>query len=873
MNKRIYFFGDGKAEGDASQKNLLGGKGANLAEMTNLGIPVPAGFTITTDECIRYYQNGQKLSDELIEDIRENLARTEKSMKAQFGDTENPLLVSVRSGARVSMPGMMDTVLNLGLNDNTVLGLAKKAKKERFAYDAYRRFINMYGDVVMGVSHERFEEKLKGLKEARGVKNDTELNTDDLKELVGRYKSVIDDSTGQGFPEDPFEQLLLAIRAVFDSWNTPKAVKYRKINGIDDSWGTAVNVCSMVFGNMGDSSGTGVAFTRNPSTGEKVFYGEYLVNAQGEDVVAGIRTPQPIKQLENDMPDIYKELVDTYQKLETHYRDMQDMEFTIQEGRLFFLQTRTGKRTAKAAVNIAVDMVDEGLIDKAEAVKRVEPKQVEMLLHPMIDEKAKTDVLTKGLPASPGAAVGRCCFNAEEAERRHKEGEDIVLIRQSTSPEDIGGMHAAEGVLTAEGGMTSHAAVVARGMGKCCVAGCSGIVINYGNRTLTIGNRTFGVDDFITLNGSTGEIVAGKVPLTVPELSGNFGRLMEWADEVRTMKVRTNADTPADARQALKFGAEGIGLCRTEHMFFEGDRVMAVREMILSDTKQGRQRALDKLLPMQKKDFSEIFRVMDGLPVTVRLLDPPLHEFVPHTPEAQREMADEMKVTFEKVHARVEALHEFNPMLGHRGCRLGVTYPEIYAMQVRAIIEAASDVTREGYTVYPEIMIPLVGTVKELKLLRQETQKVADEIIKERQNGLVYKIGTMIEIPRAALIADQIAEHADFFSFGTNDLTQLTFGYSRDDAGTFLGEYVDKKILPADPFVTIDQGGVGELVAGGVARGRQTRPDLKCGVCGEHGGDPESVRFFGESGLDYVSCSPFRVPIARMAAAQKAVKE
>ncbi len=873
MTKHVYFFGNGKAEADASMKNFLGGKGANLAEMTNLGVPVPAGFTISTEMCTDYYKQGKKLSDALIAEIKENIIKTEKAMGMKFGDTENPLLFSVRSGARVSMPGMMDTVLNLGLNDATVAGLIKKSGNERFAWDSYRRFINMYGDVVMGVEHHHFEEKITAMKKARGVENDTDLSAADLKELCEQYKEVVKKDTGTSFPEDAFEQLKLAVSAVFNSWEVPRAIKYRKLNGIDDSWGTAVNVQSMVFGNMGETSGTGVAFTRNPSDGENKFYGEFLMNAQGEDVVAGIRTPQEISELAKVMPDCYKQLVDIYKNLEKHYKDMQDMEFTIQEGTLYMLQTRSGKRTAAAAVKMAVDMVNENLIDKKTAIGRVSPAQLDQLLHPMIDPKAKVTVIAKGLPASPGAAVGKCSFTAEDAEARKAKGEKVILVRQETSPEDIGGMDAAEGILTARGGMTSHAAVVARGMGKCCVAGCGAIEIDEKGQKVAIKGKVYGTGDSITLNGTTGEVIDGEAPLMTPELSGDFGTFMSWVDEFRTLAIRTNADTPHDAKVARGFGAEGIGLCRTEHMFFEGDRIKAVREMILAEEVEGRKKALAKLLPMQKGDFLGIFKVMEGFPVTIRLLDPPLHEFVPHTTEAQAEMAKEMGISADKVKARVDQLHEFNPMLGHRGCRLGITYPEIYDMQVEAIISAACEIKKSGKDIVPEIMIPLIGTVDELRILKANAEKVAKDIIAKAGVALDYKIGTMIEIPRAALIADKVAEHAEFFSFGTNDLTQMTFGYSRDDSGVFLPEYVDKKILADDPFQSIDQEGVGQLVQLGTERGRNTKPNLKVGVCGEHGGDPKSIEFFNRVGLNYVSCSPYRVPIARLAAAQAAIKQ
>lgn len=873
MTKHVYFFGDGKAEADASMKNFLGGKGANLAEMTNLGVPVPAGFTISTEMCTDFYKQGKKLSEALLAEIKENLAKVESAMGLKFGDANDPLLFSVRSGARVSMPGMMDTVLNLGLNDTTVQGLIKKSGNERFAYDSYRRFINMYGDVVMGVHHEHFEEKITAMKKARGVANDTDLTATDLKELCEQYKEVVKKDVGQSFPTDPFEQLKLAVSAVFNSWEVPRAIKYRQLNGIDDSWGTAVNVQAMVFGNMGETSGTGVAFTRNPSNGENKFYGEFLMNAQGEDVVAGIRTPQEISELEKIMPACYKQLVDIYKNLEKHYHDMQDVEFTIQEGILYMLQTRSGKRTAAAAVKMAVDMVAENLIDKKTAIGRVTPAQLDQLLHPMIDPKAQVTVIAKGLPASPGAAVGKCSFTAEDAEARKAKGEKVILVRQETSPEDIGGMDAAEGILTARGGMTSHAAVVARGMGKCCVAGSAALIIDEKGKKVTINGKVYGTEDSITLNGTSGEVLEGEAPLMIPELSGDFGQFMSWVDEFRTLGIRTNADTPNDAQVARDFGAEGIGLCRTEHMFFEGDRVKAVREMILSESVEGRKKALAKLLPIQKSDFLGIFNVMDGFPVTIRLLDPPLHEFVPHTPETQADMAKEMGLSIDKVKTRVDQLHEFNPMLGHRGCRLGITYPEIYDMQVEAIITAACEIKKSGKEIVPEIMIPLIGTVEELRILKDNAVAVATEAIKKAGVELDYKIGTMIEIPRATLIADKVAEHAEFFSFGTNDLTQMTFGYSRDDAGTFLPAYVEQKILLDDPFQSIDQEGVGQLVQIGVERGRQTKADLKIGVCGEHGGDPKSIEFFNRVGLNYVSCSPYRVPIARLAAAQAAIKQ
>jgi len=870
--KWVYFFGDGKTDGQSGNKVLVGGKGANLAEMVELGIPVPAGFTITTEACTEFYQNNQAWPEGLEAQILENLARVEAAMGGKFGDATNPLLLSVRSGARVSMPGMMDTVLNLGLNDDTVQGLIAKSNNPRFAFDSYRRFIQMYGDVVMGVDHAKFEAALSALKEAKGVTDDTELTAEDLQELVSQYKEIVKSDAGKLFPEDPLEQLRGAINAVFLSWNTPRAIRYRQMNDIPHDWGTAVNVQAMVFGNMGENSGTGVAFTRNPSTGENVFYGEYLMNAQGEDVVAGIRTPLPIRTLEEAKPEIYRELVDIYKKLEQHYKDMQDIEFTIQENKLYLLQTRVGKRTAQAAVRIAVEMVEEGLIDKKTAVMRIEPEQLDQLLHKQIDPNAEVNVIAKGLPASPGAAIGRIVFSAEDAEAWKERGEQVILVRNETSPEDIGGMDAAEGILTARGGMTSHAAVVARGMGKCCVAGCGDARINEAKREVNINGTILKEGDWITLNGTTGEVILGKVDLIDPELTGNFGTLMEWADEFRALGIRTNADTPNDARVAREFGAEGIGLCRTEHMFFEGDRIKAVRQMILSKDQEGREKALALLLPYQKDDFIGIFKEMKGLPVTIRLLDPPLHEFLPTEPEAIKELAEEMGVSFEELSQTVESLKELNPMLGHRGCRLGVTYPEIYAMQARAIFEAAAELTKAGQKVVPEIMIPLVGVVKELELMKDVCVEVAEAVQKEYGVELEYSIGTMLELPRAAVTADKIAKVAEFFSFGTNDLTQMTFGYSRDDAATFLPAYTDKGILEKDPFQTLDQEGVGSLVEIGVQKGLEANPNLKLGVCGEHGGDPASIDFFHRVGLTYVSCSPFRVPIARLAAAQANIR-
>jgi len=870
--KWVYFFGNGQTDGQEGNRNLVGGKGANLAEMVSLNIPVPAGFTITTEACTTFYANNEQWPEGLEDQVKENLARLEEAMGAKFGDTNNPLLVSVRSGARVSMPGMMDTVLNLGLNDATVTGLAAKTNNPRFAWDSYRRFIQMYGDVVMGVDHDFFEEALQAVKDEQGVKLDNELSAEALQEVVRRYKEIISREAGRLFPDDPFEQLKGAINAVFKSWNNDRAIRYRQINGIPGEWGTAVNVQAMVFGNMGANSGTGVAFTRDPSTGENVFYGEYLMDAQGEDVVAGIRTPHPISKLKEEMPEVYAELEAIYKKLENHYRDMQDIEFTIQEGKLYMLQTRTGKRTATAAVRIAVEMVHEGLIDKKEAVLRVDPAQIDQLLHPMIDPKAKYTALAKGLPASPGAAVGRLVFTAHEAEEWANRGEKVILARTETSPEDIGGMDVAEGILTARGGMTSHAAVVARGMGKCCVAGVGAAKIDEVAKTLTVGDTVLREGDWVTLNGTTGELIVGKLDLVDAEVSGYFGELMAWADEFRALGIRTNADTPHDAEVAKNFGAEGIGLCRTEHMFFEGDRIKAVRQMILAKDKAGREVALAKLLPYQKGDFKAIFEVMDGMPVTIRLLDPPLHEFLPHEDAQIKELAAEMGVSFEELKQTINALSELNPMLGHRGCRLGVTYPEIYAMQARAIFEAAAELTKEGKEVLPEVMIPLVGTDRELKLMKDVCVKVAEEVMKETGVEFKYHIGTMIEIPRACVVADAIAKDAEFFSFGTNDLTQMTFGYSRDDAGKFLQDYLDNEILAKDPFQTLDQTGVGALVQMGVERGRSTRPDLKIGICGEHGGDPASIDFCHRVGLNYVSCSPFRVPVARLVAAQANIR-
>ncbi|MBN2410516.1 pyruvate, phosphate dikinase [candidate division KSB1 bacterium] len=902
--KYVYQFGGGKAEGRADMKNLLGGKGANLAEMNLIGVPVPAGFTISTEVCTYYNQNGQDETVKLIKsEVEAGIKNIEAMMNAKFGDQTNPLLVSVRSGARVSMPGMMDTVLNLGLNDNAVQGLAAKSGNERFAWDSYRRFVQMYGDVVLGMKPESkedidpFEEIIEKVKEQKGVENDTDLTTDDLKKLVVDFKAAVKKVTGKDFPDNPWEQLWGAVCAVFDSWMNDRAIVYRKLNKIPEEWGTAVNVQAMVFGNMGNNSGTGVAFTRDAGTGEDIFNGEYLINAQGEDVVAGVRTPQQITlegskrwavlanvsederkakypSLEEAMPAVYKQLSDVETKLENHYNDMQDLEFTIQDGRLWLLQTRNGKRTGAAMVKIAVDLLKEGKIDEKTAIKRVDPERLDELLHPVFDKNAlaKANVLAKGLPASPGAATGRIVFFADEAEEWAARKEHVILVRIETSPEDLAGMNAANGILTARGGMTSHAAVVARGMGKCCVSGAGSVKINYKTRTFTAEGKTFKEGDWISLNGSTGEVIEGKVVTKKPELSGDFGELMKLCDKHTKMLVRTNADTPHDAKVARDFGAKGIGLCRTEHMFFEGDRIKAVREMILAENEAGRRKALAKLLPIQRGDFEGIFEAMDGLPVTIRLLDPPLHEFVPHEEANQKEMADEMGISAEEVKAKVESLAEFNPMLGHRGCRLGNTYPEITEMQSRAIIEAALNVKAKGIDAKPEIMVPLIGTKEEFVLQEEIIRGVANKVFEEKGQKIEYLVGTMIEIPRAALTADKVAEAAEFFSFGTNDLTQMAFGYSRDDAGKFLPVYLDKGILKVDPFQVLDQEGVGQLVEMGTKRGRSTRPDLKVGICGEHGGEPSSVKFCAKVGMNYVSCSPFRVPIARLAAAQAAVE-
>ncbi len=872
MNQKwVYMF----KEGDPKNKNLLGGKGANLADMTQLGLPIPQGFTVTTEACTEYYNNGQALSNEIESQIKSCLVNLEELSGKKFGDNTNPLLVSVRSGARVSMPGMMDTVLNLGLNDEAVVGLANKTENERFAYDSYRRFIQMFSDVVMEIPKPRFEKIIDEMKEAKGVKLDTELDANDLKEMVIRFKALYKEVKGVDFPQDPEVQLMEAVKAVFRSWMNPRAIVYRRMNDYPSSWGTAVNVQMMVFGNMGDTSGTGVAFTRNPSTGENVIYGEYLINAQGEDVVAGIRTPSHISQLEQDMPEVYTEFMNIAHTLENHYHDMQDMEFTVENGKLYFLQTRNGKRTAAAALRIAVDLVAEGQITEEEAVLRVEPKQLDQLLHPMFDAKAlkAAQVIGKALPASPGAAAGKVYFTAEDAKEAGAAGERVILVRLETSPEDIEGMAAARGILTVRGGMTSHAAVVARGMGTCCVSGCGEIQINEEEKHFSLGGMTFHEGDYISLDGSTGNIYGEDVATVEPEITGDFETFMAWADKYRTLKVRTNADSPKDAKNAVKFGAEGIGLCRTEHMFFEEDRIMKMRKMIVSKTEAERREALDALLPLQKGDFVGIYEAMGERPVTVRLLDPPLHEFLPHTDEDIATLADEMGITFEDLKATVESLHEFNPMMGHRGCRLAVSYPEIAEMQARAIIEAALEVKQEkGYDIVPEIMIPLVGEVKELKYVKDIVVAAADKAIAGADATLTYHVGTMIEIPRAAVTADQIAEEAEFFSFGTNDLTQMTFGFSRDDAGKFLEDYYGKGVYESDPFARLDQTGVGALVQMAAEKGRSTRSDIKLGICGEHGGDPSSIEFCHKVGLNYVSCSPFRVPIARLAAAQAAIK-
>lgn len=903
--KYVYSFGDRRADGNASMKSLLGGKGANLAEMNLFGIPVPPGFTITTEVCTLYNQKGREYVIELIkEQVEQAVRQVEDIMGTRFGDRDNPCLLSVRSGSRASMPGMMDTVLNLGLNDEAVEGIARKTGNERFAWDSYRRFVQMFGDVVLGMKpqskedHDPFEEIIDHLKEEKGVTLDTDLTTDDLKEMVKRFKEAVKKVTGKDFPSDPWEQLWGSVMAVFNSWMNERAIYYRQLNNIPEDWGTAVNVQAMVFGNMGENSGTGVAFTRDSATGEDIFNGEYLINAQGEDVVAGIRTPQEITlegsyrwaklqniseeeraanypSLEEAMPEIYRELNDLQQKLEDHYTDMQDLEFTIQEGKLWILQTRNGKRTGAAMVRIAIEMLGQGMINKNEALMRVEPNKLDELLHPVFDKVAltKATVMAKGLPASPGAATGQIVFHADEAETWAAQGKKIVLVRIETSPEDLKGMNVAEGILTARGGMTSHAAVVARGMGKCCVSGAGTIKIDYKSRTITMNGKTYQEGEFISLNGSTGEVYDGRVDTREPELSGFFGQLMELADKKSRMLVRTNADTPLDARVAREFGAKGIGLCRTEHMFFGGDKIIAMREMILANDEIGRRKALEKLLPMQREDFEGIFEAMQGLPVTVRLLDPPLHEFVPHDDKGQKEMAKVMGVSLDVIKTKVHDLAEFNPMLGHRGCRLGNTYPEITEMQARAIIEAALNLKLKGIEAVPEIMIPLTGTLLEYQMQEKIVRETVEKVFAERNDSIKYLVGTMIEVPRAALVADEIAKSAEFFSFGTNDLTQMTFGYSRDDAGKFLEVYKKKGILKHDPFEVLDQEGVGQLVKMTVNKGRETRPDIKLGICGEHGGEPSSVMFCHKAGLNYVSCSPYRVPIARLAAAQAAVLE
>ena len=876
--KWVYSFGAGHNEGRADMRNLLGGKGANLAEMANIGLPVPPGFTITTDVCTAFYANDRHYPTELEAQVRDALARIESAVGLRFGDKAKPLLVSVRSGARVSMPGMMDTVLNLGLNDATVEGLALASNDPRFAWDSYRRFIQMYGSVVLGIDHHRFEEIIEHVKLDALVTEDTELTAEDWQRVVGGYKEMVAQEIKKPFPQDPQDQLWGAIGAVFGSWMNPRANTYRRLHDIPADWGTAVNVQAMVFGNMGDDCATGVCFTRDPSTGENIFYGEFLVNAQGEDVVAGIRTPQPMSKLrakpgevsmEEALPDAYAELLEVRDRLETHYRDMQDIEFTIQQNKLYMLQTRNGKRTAAASLRIAVDMAQEGLITRNDAVLRVNPASLDQLLHPTLDPRAARTVLSKGLPASPGAASGTIVFSADEAESRAAKGEAVILARIETSPEDIHGMHAARGILTARGGMTSHAAVVARGMGRPCVAGAGDVSIDYGAQTLSAGGKVIRAGDTITIDGATGEVFAGSVPMIEPSLSGDFAQLMEWADESRRMKVRANAETPLDAETARKFGAEGIGLCRTEHMFFDPARIGAVRQMIMASDERGRRAALDKLLPFQRRDFTDLFRIMAGLPVTVRLLDPPLHEFLPHADAELEEIAAALGADMDAMRRRVSELAEANPMLGHRGCRLGITYPEIYEMQARAIFEGAIAIAEEtGRAPVPEIMIPLVGMRRELEITRAQVDKVAREVFAKAGRAIEYSVGTMIELPRAAVTADKIAGVADFFSFGTNDMTQTVFGLSRDDAGKFLPTYVEKGILPKDPFVSIDLEGVGAMVQLAAEKGRSAKPDLKLGICGEHGGDPASIAFCEQVGLDYVSCSPYRVPVARLAAAQ-----
>lgn len=869
--KYVYLFN----EGNSSMRNLLGGKGANLAEMTRLGIPVPEGFTVSTEACLKYYDDEKVLSKEIIEEIKSSLNKIEDTTGKKFGSKKNPLLVSVRSGARVSMPGMMDTVLNLGLNDETVEGIAELTKNKRFAYDSYRRFIQMFSDVVMGLDKSYFEKFIDEMKEEKGVEYDTDLDAEDLQKLTYKFKEYYKKEIGESFPQDPFTQLIKSINAVFESWNNPRAIVYRRLHDIPGDWGTAVNVQRMVFGNMGNTSGTGVAFTRNPSTGDNNIFGEYLINAQGEDVVAGIRTPQPITKLKEDLPKCYDEFINISQSLEKHYRDMQDMEFTIEEGKLYFLQTRNGKRTAEAALKIAVEMVEEGLITKEEALLKVEPRSLDTLLHPNFKEEElkMAKEIAKGLPASPGAACGKVYFTAEETKIHHEAGEKVILVRLETSPEDIEGMIASEGILTVRGGMTSHAAVVARGLGTCCVAGCGAIRVNEKEKYFSVNGQVVKEGDYISLDGSTGKVYLGAIKTKAPEISGYFGTFMSWADSIRKLKVRTNADTPKDAKQAVEFGAEGIGLCRTEHMFFKEDRIAAVREMILSKTEEQRRKALGKILPMQREDFIGIYEALQERPATIRFLDPPLHEFLPTDEKDIKEVAKEIGVTFEELKGTIDSLQEFNPMMGHRGCRLAISYPEIAEMQTRAIIEAAITVKKEkGYDIKPEIMIPLIGEIKELKYIKDIVVRTAESIIKEENIDIKYTVGTMIEIPRAALTADEIAKEAEFFSFGTNDLTQMTFGFSRDDAGKFLVDYYDKGIYEQDPFQKLDQVGVGKLVKMAVELGKKERKDIKLGICGEHGGDPSSIEFFHNTGLNYVSCSPYRVPVARLAAAQSQIK-
>lgn len=869
--KYVYLF----SEGNASMRNLLGGKGANLAEMTKIGIPVPSGFTVTTEACTKYHEDGQEISSEILDEVYASLTKLEEITGKKFGDNTNPLLVSVRSGARVSMPGMMDTILNLGLNDIAVEAMASLTNNPRFAYDSYRRFIQMFSDVVMDIEKRLFENKIDEIKEKNGVEFDTQLTADDLKELVTQFKEIYKKEKGEDFPQDPKVQLVESIKAVFRSWENPRAIVYRRLNDIPGEWGTAVNVQQMVFGNKGETSGTGVVFSRNPATGDKGIFGEYLMNAQGEDVVAGIRTPQPIGKLEEQNPEIYKQFIGIVNTLENHYKDMQDMEITIEEGKLYFLQTRNGKRTAQAALKIAVDLVEEGMLTKTEAVLKVEPKQLDTLLHPAFytEDLKNAEPIAKGLPASPGAACGKIAFTADEAKERASLGENVVLVRLETSPEDIEGMIAAKGILTVRGGMTSHAAVVARGMGTCCVAGCGSIKVDEKKKTVEVNGKVYTDQDYISLDGTSGNVYGEKIKTVAPEITGHFATFMAWADEIRKLKVRTNADTPRDAKQAVEFGAEGVGLCRTEHMFFAEDRITAVRQMITSKDVEQRKIALAKILPMQKSDFKGIYEALCGMPVTIRLLDPPLHEFLPSEDEDIEALAKEMGITFEELKATVAELHEFNPMMGHRGCRLAVTYPEIAEMQTRAIIEAAIEVNKEkGYSIIPEIMVPLIGEIKELKYVKDVIVETAEKVIAENGVDLKYKVGTMIEIPRAALTADEIAKEAEFFSFGTNDLTQMTFGFSRDDAAKFLASYYDKKIYEQDPFAKLDATGVGQLVKIAAEKGRATRPDIHLGICGEHGGDPSSIEFCHNVGLDYVSCSPFRVPLARLAAAQAEVK-